>query len=30
MNSEFEGEQGGIYGKIWREESEGRNDIIIP
>lgn len=25
---ELEGEQGGIYGKSWREEREGRNAII--
>lgn len=26
---EFEREQGWVYGSIWREEKEGRNDIII-
>ena len=25
---EFEREKGGIYGRVWREEREGRNVII--
>ena len=25
----FEREQGRIYGKVWREEREERNDVII-
>jgi hypothetical protein len=26
--SEFEGDQGDIYGKVWREEREGKNVIL--
>ena len=26
--SEFEGDQGDIYGKVWREEREGENNVI--
>lgn len=26
---EFEGECGGVNGRVWREEREGRNVIII-
>lgn len=26
---EFERQQGGIYGRVWREESEGGSDVII-
>lgn len=29
INHEFEKEQGGLYGRIWREERERRNDEII-
>lgn len=25
---EFEGDQEGVYGNIWREEMEGRNSVI--
>lgn len=27
-SQEFEGEQGGLYGKVWRGEKEGRNVLI--
>lgn len=26
---EFERELGGVYGRVWREEREVRNDVII-
>jgi hypothetical protein len=25
---EFEGEWGGVYERVWREEEKGRNDIV--
>ena len=26
---EFEWQQGGVYGRVWTEEREGGNDVII-
>jgi hypothetical protein len=26
---EFVRQQGGVFGKVWREEREGENDILI-
>jgi hypothetical protein len=28
-NHGFEEEWGGVCGKVWREEQEGRNDVIV-
>jgi hypothetical protein len=25
---EFESMQGGVYGRVWRDKGEGRNDVI--
>lgn len=29
LSHEFEGDWGGIYGGVWREEREGRKVIIL-
>lgn len=28
-DQEFEGDQGGVFKRVWKEEREGRNVIIL-